>query len=133
MTKARNAKQYNISKHRFLELYHFCCQYPEWKEQLKNMTDTMRGSDPSKEMSAGSGGSATERLALKRATLRERCELIEQTAIEADAELYQYIIEGVTCDYATFRYLKDVRKMPCEKDMYYKARKKFYYILSRKL
>ena len=34
-----NEKKYDISKHRFLELYHFCMQYNEWKDEL-----TQRGS-----------------------------------------------------------------------------------------
>lgn len=33
--------KYNISKHRFLELYYFCLQYNEWKDELKYNTDTV--------------------------------------------------------------------------------------------
>ena len=58
---------------------------------------------------------------------------IEQTAIEADPELYPWILEGVTQDYATYRYLRDAKKMPCGKNMYYERRRRFYWLLSKKI
>lgn len=63
----------------------------------------------------------------------EKCKTIEQTAIEADPELYQYILEGVTTDYATYRYLKDAKKIPCGDQKYYRTRRKFYWLLSKKV
>lgn len=78
-------------------------------------------------------GSATENLAIRRTELEEKCKTIEQTAIEADPELYQYILEGVTTDYATYRYLKDAKKIPCGDQKYYRTRRKFYWLLSKKV
>lgn len=126
-------KKYGISKHRFLELKHHCLQYPDWRRELENTRDTVKSIQYGKE---GKGGtsirSATESLAIWRAELEEKCKTIEQAAIEADPELYPYILEGVTTDYATFRYLKDAKKIPCGKDMYYDRRRKFFYLLSKK-
>ena len=34
--------KYGISKHRFKELYYWCLQYNEWKDELKYKTDTVR-------------------------------------------------------------------------------------------
>ena len=31
--------KYHLSKHRYLELKHFCLQYPEWKKRLKEIDD----------------------------------------------------------------------------------------------
>lgn len=64
---------------------------------------------------------------------KEKCKVIEQTAIEADPELYTWILEGVIHDYATYRYLRDAKQIPCGKDMYYDRRRKFYWLLSRKI
>lgn len=127
-----NQEKYKISKHRFLELYHFCMQYQEWKNELKYLTDTVKGIDYSGEIKGNGTGSATEQLAIRRSELRKKCELIEQTAMEADPEIYQYILEGVTADYASYKYLKEVKSIPCGKDMYYHRRRKFYWLLSRK-
>ena len=57
---------------------------------------------------------------------------IEQTAIEAAPDFYQWLLEGVTTDYATYRYLRDAKGMPCGKNMYYEGRRRFYYLLSTK-
>ena len=78
-------------------------------------------------------GSATEQLAIKRTELEQKCKIIEQTAIETDAELYQWILEGVTSDYATYRYLRDAKGMPCCKNVYYEQRRRFYWLLSKKI
>lgn len=34
--------KYGISKHRFKELYYWCLQYNEWKDELKYKTDTVK-------------------------------------------------------------------------------------------
>ncbi len=129
-----NEKKYEISKHRFLELYHFCMQYQEWKEELKCNKDTVKGIASTEGIRGNGGtGSATESLVIRRLKIMEKCELIEQTAIEADSELYPYILEGVTRDYASYKYLRQVRGIPCGKDMYYDRRRKFYWLLSRKV
>lgn len=126
-------KKYGINKHRFLELKHHCLQYQDWRRELVNMQDTVKAIQYGKEgKGSPSIGSATESLAIRRTELEEKCKTIEQTAIEADPELYQYILEGVTTDYATYRYLKDAKKIPCGKDMYYDRRRKFFYLLSKK-
>ena len=127
-------KKYGINKHRFLELKYHCLQYQDWRRELANMQDTVKAIQYGKEgKGSPSIGSATESLAIRRIELEEKCKTIEQTAIEADPELYQYILEGVTTDYATYRYLKDAKKIPCGKDMYYDRRRKFFYLLSKKI
>lgn len=129
-----NKKKYEISKHRFLELYHYCMQYGEWIDELNGMTDTVKGI-ANTEGTRGSGGvgSPTEQLAIRRVKLQEKCEIIEQTAIEADPELYPYIIEGVTTEYATYNYLKMSKGIPCGKTVYYDRRRRFYWLLSQRL
>lgn len=129
-----NEKKYEISKHRFLELYHFCMQYQEWKTELKYQKDTVKGIVNTDGIRGSGGmGSATEHLVIRRMKLRERCELIERTAIEADPDLYPYILEGVTAEYASYKYLRQVKEIPCGKDMYYDRRRKFYWLLSHKI
>lgn len=109
-----NKDKYGISKHRYLEVIHHCLQYPEWREELENMTDTVKAIQYGQEgKGSPSQASATERLAIKRAELQEKCERIEQTAIEADADIYQWLLEGVTTDYATYIYLRDAKGLPC--------------------
>lgn len=127
-----NKEKYNISEHRYQELRHFCMQYGEWKEELESLTDTVKAISYSKEIRGSSIKSATEELAIKRMELRQKCELIEQTAMEVDSELYTYILEGVTEEYASFKYLKYRKNMPCGRNTYYDRRTKFFCILSKR-
>lgn len=127
-----NQDKYNISKYRFRELYYFCLQYHEWQDELKYNTDTV-GAICYDGLPHGSNISdQTGNLGARRAELARRCEIIEQTAVEADPEIYQYILRAVTDEHITYKYLKTVMGIPCGKDMYYDRRRKFYWLLSRK-
>lgn len=128
-----NIKKYAISKHKFLELYHYCLQYNEWKDELKYTTDNVK-SVPITDMPKGSTtGDATSQLAIKRAELSKKCTLIEETAKEVDAELWEYIVKAVTNENVTYNYLKQIMNIPCGQTYYYEKRRKFYYLLSSKI
>lgn len=131
--RALNEKKYNISRHRFAEVYHFCLQYPEWKDELKYKTDNLNGVQITDMPTAHSNESSVETLALRRATLEKKCKLIEQTAIETDSEIYQYIVKAATNEYITYNYLYTVMGIPCSRNTWYDRRRKFYYLLSEKI
>jgi len=127
-----NSEKYEMSKHRFFELYHFCMQYNEWKDELKYNTDTIGsicndGMPRSSNITDGTG-----QLGIRRAILSKNCEIVEQTAIETDSEIYQYIIKAVTNDGITYNYLKMVMGIPVSHNTYYDKRRKFYWLLSQK-
>lgn len=128
-----NEKKYNITKHRFAELYHFCMQYPEWKDELNYKTDNINSIDISDMPVNHNNVSNVEKLALRRLQLESKCKIIEQTAIEADPELYQYILKAVTNEGISYNYLKMIMNIPCGKKMWYDRRRKFYYLLSQKI
>lgn len=132
MAKTRGIKKYNISKYRLGELYNFCLQYNEWKEELKYNTHTMKGINLS-DMPKGRNtiSDPTAALTIRRIELSNKCHLIEQTAIETDEELHSYILKAVTED-LPYTYLSMVLGMPCGRDMYYELRKKFFWLLSMK-
>lgn len=129
----RNLKldDYGISGARYRELCGFCQQYPEWMDELKYKTDTLNGigiTDMPRNPSPA--GDQTETLAMRRVELQKKCELVEQTAIKADAELYQYIIKSV-CYEEPFWYLRDVMGIPCSSRPFYDRRRYFFYLLDQ--
>ena len=128
-----NEEKYKISKHRFAELYHFCLQYPEWVDELKYKTDNVASPVITDMPSSHDTNSGVESLALRRKQLEEKCRLIEQTAIETDAEIYQYILRAVTTEHISYNYLRTVMGIPCGKNYYYDRRRRFYYLLSQKI
>lgn len=126
-----NKDKYNISNYRFRELYYFCLQYEEWKEQLKDKRNPLKAMQMSGMPTSGNPGNPTESAAIICAELSMKCNMIEQAAKEADPELWEYIIFAVTHENITFHFLKLQKKIPCERDRYYNSRRKFYYHLDK--
>ncbi len=127
-----NKRKYEISKHRFYELYHFCLQYNDWLQELNLLSEIK--STAFDGMPYGQGYSdRTGNLAIRKSVLKEKCELIEKTAEEADADICKYILKAVTNEGVTYAYLKTVLDIPCGKDLYYNRRRRFYYLLSKKI
>lgn len=128
-----NSEKYGISKHRFKELYYWCLQYNEWKDELKYKTDTVKTIEATDmPFSRGDIDNPTQSLAMRRTLLENNCQIIEQTAIETDPDLYQYILKAVTAEGITYRYLKLIMGIPCSHNTYYDKRRRFYWLLSQK-
>ncbi len=129
-----NQDKYGISKYRFRELYYFCLQYWEWRDELKyNLTDTVKAITPDDMPKIKKISDQTGDLGARRAELSRRCELIEQTAIEADPDLYPYIIKAVTNVGVNYNYLSTIMKMPCSRATWYRKRREFYWLLSNRV
>lgn len=124
--------KYGISKNRFRELYYWCLQYKEWKDELKYKTDTMKSIEVTGMPSVHDTGDLTQQLAMRRQQIEENCRVIEQTAMAAGPDIYPYLLKGVTDEEITYRYLKTVMGIPCGKDMYYDRRRKFYWMLNKR-
>lgn len=127
-----NHSKYGISKNRFKELYYWCLQYNEWKDELKYKTDTVGAMEITDMPVYHSNGDATQNLAMRRAQLEQNCKLIEQAAIDADPDIYQYLLKAVTDDNVTWRYLEMIMGIPCSRNTYYSRRRKFYWLLSQR-
>jgi hypothetical protein len=56
--------------------------------------------------------------------------MIEQAAIAADAELYEFLI-GHVSEGTPYGVLRDARGMPCGKGRFYASRRRFFRILDR--
>lgn len=127
-----NHDKYGISRNRFKELYYWCLQYNEWREELKYSTDTVRAIEITDMPVAHESGDPTQKLAIRRAQLEKNCRMIEQAAIEADPDIYSYILKAVTNEYVTYRHLRLIEEMPCGKKTYYDRRRRFYWLLDQK-
>lgn len=134
MGRARNEmsvkNKYYISKHRYLELKHFCLQYPEWKRAL-NLIEKY---PPSKSIvqvnSDSSDGYFFEKTMLQRVELERRMELVEKTCLATDNYLGVFIFRCVTEGVSyTELHVKD--GMACCKDMFYDRYHKFFWLLDQ--
>lgn len=125
---------YYLTKHRFYEVYHYAMQYQEWKDEYRTTEQTMRGItyDGVKVKSSGSGDTL-ERVAIRLTELSEKIEMLEAVARETDQDLAEYILRGVTDEQVTYNYLSMVLHIPCSRNTYYSLRRKFYWLLSKRL
>lgn len=127
-----NKQKYGISKYRYNELRYFCMQYPEWKDELRYNTDTVKSKEITDMPMGGERHNQIEELAIRRVELQRKCNMIEEAAQEADNAIKDYIIKAVTNDGITFTYLQNIMGIPCGKTYFYEKRRKFYYILDKK-
>jgi len=116
---------YYISKERYMELKHWCLQYPEWKKAL-NKLSYLKASDPMV-MSSSNIGDPVYLQVEQRNYYSKNIELIESVAKKADPELYSYILSAVTENVACQCLI--ARGMPCSRDKFYELYRRFFWIL----
>ncbi|MCI7097811.1 MAG: hypothetical protein MR966_02645 [Lachnospiraceae bacterium] len=131
-----NAK-YGISKYAFRTAYAYCLQYSEWKEELEQERSLISSPQFSEVAAGGCGGSSdrTAEMAVRRAELEKKLQRIESTAREAvgvHSSLYPYLLDYVTTEGATFAWLKR-SGLPCERTLFYEIRRRFYWLMSKKI
>lgn len=117
---------YNISRAKYNELKYFCMQYNEKKQELHKsygLKSTVNDGIPKGNLS----GKPVERATIRNEILRTDIELIEQTAIEADSEIYQWIIKNVT-EGLPYEYMD----VPLSRTKFYDSRRYFFYLLAQK-
>lgn len=117
---------YNISRAKYNELKYFCMQYKEKKAEIHNSYGL--GAVTNDGMPKGNlPGNSVERVAIRNAMLEADVELIEQTAIEADAEIYQWLLKSIT-EGVPYEYMD----VPLSRTKFYDSRRYFFYLLSQK-
>ena len=129
MKKSKYKGEYKISDHAYLELYHFCLRYWEFKDKIDEVMQSGGGGMMTCSESAGRYSDPTANKALKIERLRHHCELIEQLALQVDANIYKPLLNNVTTG-ATYDQMKACgTEILCGRRQFYEKRKKFFYLL----
>ena len=119
---------YYLPKHRFLELKHFCMQYPEWKKMYNLCDFTQSAAVTGLPKTAGVSDRVGDE-AIKKLYYADRMKLLEQSAMKADPDLVEYIIAAVT-NGLSYPMLQRQMMIPCCRELYYAAYHKFFWYLS---
>ena len=117
---------YNISRAKYNELKYFCMQYEEKKRELHKgyglnaiVNDGLpKGNLP---------GNPVEGQAIRNAVLHADVDLIEHTAMEAGADVYQWLIKNVT-EGVPYEWLN----VPSGRRQFYETRRYFFFLLAQK-
>lgn len=130
-TELSKRNPYRIKKHRYLELKHFCLQYPLWKRAYHDLDGLAK--KPREYMVNRRYyiyPDPTANCAVIRANYSEKMRLIEETAQDTDEVLASYILVGVT-EGRSYDYLSIQLGIPCCKDVYYNRYRKFFWLLNK--
>lgn len=123
--------KYWISKHRYYELKHFCLQYPDWKKTYYTIDGlSKRQTELPVRSREGELPNPTEKYGIEKAWYSERIGMVERAAKLADEGLASYILKAATEEYS-YEYLKVRMGIPCSKDAYYAAYRRFFWYLSK--
>ena len=117
---------HNISRDKYNELKYFCLQYWQKKQEI-DMNYGIDGFSQDGMPRGTSSSNPTEKKALRIAQLKRDTELIEQTAMEADAEIHPWILKNVTSG-VPYEYMD----VPMGRRKFYEARRYFFFLLAQK-
>jgi hypothetical protein len=110
--------------------YHYALNYQDWLMEYNALADPSTGLRYDKDHVRSSNQvDTTEANGIRRAELREHMKIVEQAAIEADPDLYRFILLGVTMEEATYDILRRKYDMPASRGTFYDRRRKFYWVL----
>lgn len=119
----------NLSKNRYRELKYLCLQYGELKVRLREIvSEDIKGVIITGMPSAHNISNPTQDIVLKKFELERKITAIEQAAIDADRDIYKYILKAVTED-MPYEFLG----VPCGRRQFYKKRRMFFTILDEKI
>lgn len=123
--------KYYVEKHRYYELKHFCLQYPIWQKAYLALDGLSRRPEDLQIFSnSGVCTDPTANCAIAKSFYSERIDLVVAACKETDAEMWRYILRGVT-EALSYDYLKLHYNIPCCKESYYEMYRKFFYILNK--
>lgn len=129
MPNARDIRldKYNITSKKYRELKYFCLQYPEWKHELNTLMTSVKSPVITGMPGGNNNSDQTGDLATRRAELSKKCNLIEETAKEANEGISSMILKNVT-EGITYEKMF----VPSGRRMFYEGRRRFFYLLSQK-
>ena len=121
--------EFYISRHRTMELEHFCRQYKEWQQKLNDIS--FFTGPPDVVIYDTNTGDPVGTLVELRERYFHNIERVITSASESDSVLAPYILKAVT-EGMSYDQLRASNDVPCNQKEFYKLRRKFFYILSLK-
>ncbi|MBQ6734863.1 MAG: hypothetical protein IJR00_08145 [Lachnospiraceae bacterium] len=128
----RHVDKWELNPFRLATVRAYAKEYPYWIKKRAYMSSTTRSQRLDEPQGNAKGaGRPTENLAIKRAQLSKKIDMIEKIVREVDPFIYKYLLKGVT-EGTTYEKLQS-SGMTCSRNTYYSRRREFYYKLSQKM
>ena len=124
-------KPYWISRHRYYELKHFCLQYKEWQKELNDISLSTSHPLDGRIHTHGSGvNDPVMEAVARRELLTDHIHMVKKAAKGCSEDLGIYVFKGVT-NGVSYESLVLQNGVPCCKETYYEAYRRFFFILSK--
>lgn len=120
-----NLDEYNIGRYEYRELHNFCMQYDRKKKQLLSLRCPC-GGEATRQAPEADGHSAV--IAQQ---LAQDIDAINQCAVEAGGDEYNYLLMAVTSEGVPWFRLRTMG-MRMGEHTFYKCKRKFYFLLARR-
>lgn len=123
----RKSKKWWISEAESRLAYAYALMYYEWEAEYHAL-----GGISQKDIDKDVGQSSTESAGIRREDLFRKMELIDQTLIETDPQLYKWLKIAILNRGVSYEVML-AKGMPCSDKVFYDRRRKFYYLLSKRI
>lgn len=125
----KNLKIKNLSKYRYLELKYLCLQYNDLKSELKELSqEDIKAVQITGMPSARNISNEVQEIVIKKSEVERKIKAIEQSALGASPDIYEYMIKAVT-EEIPFEFLS----VPCGRRQFYEKRRLFFTLLDKKI
>lgn len=124
--------KYTLSKAEYLSAKYYALRYNEWQREYNTHKDSVSAINYDGMPKGENVSDPTEKLAERRAELRKKMEIIEESALEADKEFSSYILRRA-CDGLSYERMNFSEGLFISKRSFYRRMRKFYYILSKRI
>lgn len=124
--------KYYIPKEDYYCAIHYSLRYPLWVEEAKALADTSGAIRYDKDkVQTSPNYDSTFEAALRLKEINEKIKLVDDTIEMVSGSIAYWLRLGV-CHGLSFEQLKG-KGLPCERDMYYLIRRRYYYELSKRI
>ena len=117
--------RYYLTKHRRLELEHFCLQYHEWERELLSLNVFPVCSY--QEVKGSTLSDPTTKTAMRALELQEKMQMVRKAAnlVDISSEIFEAVTTGKTFSYF------EANGSPFGRDLFYDRLRRFYYELDK--
>lgn len=124
--------KYFIPKQDYLTALHWCQRYPLWKAEIELEPDSGKAIEYDKDhVQTSNSFDPVSTLAIRRADIRAKMKLLENTIREVDESIFQFLLLGV--GYGLTETQLREKGMPCGHNYYYKRRQQIIYEIAKKI
>lgn len=123
--------KYWLPAEEYATVYHYAKQYPLWEAELRAIGGVSGVSYEGEAVQTSNESDPTQTHGIRRAEISAKMDAVRGAVDEAAPEIAEFLLLGVAHG-LTFYQLQE-RGIPCGRKYYYERRRRFYWILARKM